>query len=114
MRGKELPQAAAAAATSPVPANKSFRTDRGPEAGGRGMPSPFINLDERGRHTPPPSFLPLVPMRKGLLEEVLPLPPQRPPPRSWHAACLLSSYEVDTVKISSLDHWSGLRIGPRR
>src|ERR1700678_1788975 len=73
MRGKELPQAAAAAATRPVPANKPFRTDRGPEAGGRGMPSPFINLDERGRHTPPPSLLPLVPMRKGLLEEVLPV-----------------------------------------
>jgi hypothetical protein len=26
------------------------------EAGGRGIPSPFINLDKRGRDTPPASF----------------------------------------------------------
>src|SRR6202789_3839233 len=40
------------------------------EAGVRGLPSPFINLDERGRETPPPSLLPLLP-RKGFLDEGL-------------------------------------------
>src|SRR3984885_4224155 len=53
------------------PANKSLRGSRGPEAGVRGIPSPFINLDERGRDTPHPSLLPLVPMRKDFLDEVL-------------------------------------------
>src|ERR1700733_4911323 len=50
------------------PANKSLRGSRGPEAGVRGIPSPFINLDERGRDTPHPSLLPLVPMRKDFLD----------------------------------------------
>ena len=36
----------------------------------RGIPSPFINLDERGRDTPHPSFLPLVPMRKDFFDGV--------------------------------------------
>src|ERR1700721_4437113 len=49
---------------------KSFRTNRGPEAGVRGIPSPFINLDERGRDTPYPSLLPLL-VRKGLIARVL-------------------------------------------
>jgi hypothetical protein len=31
----------------------------------RGIPSPFINLDERGRDTPHPSLLPLV-LRVGI------------------------------------------------
>src|ERR1700679_3012473 len=52
-------------------ANKSLCGSRGPEGGGRGIPSPFINLDERGRDPPPPSLLPLVPMRKDFLDEVL-------------------------------------------
>src|ERR1700721_3007279 len=46
-------------AVTSSPANMSFRAHRGPEAGGRGIPSPFINLDERGRDTPYPSLLPL-------------------------------------------------------
>jgi hypothetical protein len=41
------------------PATKSLRGSRGPEAGVRGIPSPFINLDERGRDTPHASLLPL-------------------------------------------------------
>src|SRR6202041_1724467 len=53
------------------PSNKSLRGSRGPEVGVRGMPSPFINLDERGRHTPHPNLLPLVPMRKDFLDGVL-------------------------------------------
>src|ERR1700678_2128346 len=53
------------------PANKSLRGSRGPEAGVRGIPPPFINLDEGGRDTPHPSLLPLVPMRKDFLDEVL-------------------------------------------
>jgi hypothetical protein len=57
-----------------VPANKSLRGGRGLEAGVRGMPSPFINLDERGRHTPHPGLHPLVPMRKDFLDEVWPWP----------------------------------------
>jgi hypothetical protein len=35
----------------------------------RGLPSPFINLDERGRETPHTSFLPLLPQRKDFLDE---------------------------------------------
>src|ERR1700679_2058466 len=35
-------------------ANKSLRGYRAPELGVRGIPSPFINLDERGRDTPYP------------------------------------------------------------
>jgi hypothetical protein len=35
----------------------------------RGLPSPFINLDERGRETPHPNLLPLLP-RKDFLDEV--------------------------------------------
>src|ERR1700678_2450328 len=51
------------------PANKSLRGgSRGPETGVRGIPSPFINLDERGRDTPHPSLLPLVPARKDFLD----------------------------------------------
>src|ERR1700678_1739782 len=54
------------------PANKSLRGgSRGPETGVRGIPSPFINLDERGRDTPHPSLLPLLPPRKDFLDEVL-------------------------------------------
>src|ERR1700731_721583 len=53
------------------PANKSLRGSRGPKAGVRGIPSPFINLDKRGRDTPHPSLLPLVPKRKDFLDEVL-------------------------------------------
>src|ERR1700678_1775179 len=53
-----------------IPANKSLRGSRGPEAGVRGIPPPFINLDERGRDTPHPSLLPLLP-RKDFLDEVL-------------------------------------------
>jgi hypothetical protein len=41
------------------------------EAGVRGIPSPFINLDERGRDTPHTSLLPLILKRKDLLDEVL-------------------------------------------
>src|ERR1700679_3235216 len=52
------------------PANKSLRGSRGPEAGVRGIPSPFIKIFERGRETPPPTPLPLVPMRKDFLDEV--------------------------------------------
>src|ERR1700723_2239188 len=55
------------------PANKSLRGSRGPEAGVRGIPSPFINLDERGRDTPHPSLLPLILKRKDFLDEVLDL-----------------------------------------
>jgi hypothetical protein len=36
----------------------------------RGIPSPFINLDERGRDTPHPSLLPLLP-RKDFIDEIL-------------------------------------------
>ena len=36
----------------------------------RGIPSPFINLDERGRDTPHPSLHPLLP-QKGFLDEIL-------------------------------------------
>src|SRR6202041_3910221 len=51
---------------------KSFRgSSRGPEAGVRGIPSPFINLDERGRDTPHPSLLPLLPPRKNLFAGLL-------------------------------------------
>src|ERR1700678_3121082 len=53
-----------------TPANKSLRGSRGPEAGVRGIPSPFIKIYERGRDTPHPSLLPLLP-RKGFLDEVL-------------------------------------------
>src|ERR1700723_4095264 len=49
-----------------TPSNKSPRGSRGPEAGVRGIPSPFINLDERGRDTPHPSLLPLLLPRKDL------------------------------------------------
>jgi hypothetical protein len=37
----------------------------------RGIPSPFINLDERGRETPHPSLLPLMLLRKDFLDEIL-------------------------------------------
>src|ERR1700723_4388682 len=41
------------------PANKPLRGgSRGPEAGGRGIPSPFIKIYERGRDTPHPDLLP--------------------------------------------------------
>src|SRR5580692_5464248 len=53
------------------PANKSLRGSRGPEAGVRGLPSPFIKIYERGRETPHPSLLPLVPQRKDFLDEML-------------------------------------------
>src|SRR6202041_1282494 len=52
-------------------ANKSLRDGREPEAGGRGLPSPFINLDERGRETPHPSLPPLLP-RKDLFAGIRP------------------------------------------
>src|SRR5580693_4093621 len=61
----------APASRSSTPSNKSLRGSRGPEAGVRGLPSPFINLDERGRETPHPSLLPLAPMRKDFLDEIL-------------------------------------------
>src|ERR1700722_2291762 len=51
------------------PANRSLRGSRGPEVGVRGMPSPFIKIYERGRHTPHPNLLPLLP-RKDLLDGV--------------------------------------------
>src|ERR1700733_4165718 len=57
-------------AGSSSPANKSLRGSRGPRAGVRGIPSPFINLDERGRDPPPPSPHPLLPP-KDFLDEVL-------------------------------------------
>src|SRR6202522_987971 len=57
-------------ANSNNPANKFLRGERGPTAGVRGIPSPFINLDERGRDTPHPSLLPLSP-RKDLFGSVL-------------------------------------------
>jgi hypothetical protein len=41
------------------------------EAGVRGIPSPFIKIYKRGRDTPHPSLLPLLPMRKDFLGEVL-------------------------------------------
>src|SRR6202789_4655857 len=47
------------------------------EAGVRGLPSPFINLDERGRETPHPSLCPLLP-RKDFLGELLALPGKFP------------------------------------
>ena len=51
---------------------KSFRGgSRGPETGVRGIPSPFIDLDERGRDTPHPSLLPLLPPRKDLFAGLL-------------------------------------------
>src|ERR1700679_3396810 len=50
---------------------KSFRGSRGPEAGVRGIPSPFIKIYERGRDTPHPSFLPLLLPRKDFLDELL-------------------------------------------
>jgi histidine ammonia-lyase len=53
----------AAPASLDGPANKSLLGSRGPEAGVRGLPSPFINLDERGRETPHPSLLPLLPVK---------------------------------------------------
>ena len=37
----------------------------------RGLPSPFINLDERGRETPHPSLLPLLLKRKDFLAGIL-------------------------------------------
>src|SRR6202522_1053255 len=40
--------------------NKSLRAGRGPEAGVRGIPSPFIKIYERGWDTPHPSFLRLL------------------------------------------------------
>src|ERR1700689_485237 len=61
---RRCPRAAAGLARrSSTPANKSLRADRGQEAGVRGIPSPFINLDERGRDTPPPSLRPLLPRK---------------------------------------------------
>src|ERR1700733_2954627 len=69
-------------------ANKSFRGSRGPEAGVRGIPSPFINLDERGRDTPHPSLLPLVLMRKDFLDEIL----VSCPINSQHIFCMLLRY----------------------
>src|ERR1700721_751629 len=51
------------------PADKSLRGSRGPGAGVRGIPSPFIKIYARGRDTPHPSLLPLVPMRKDSLAE---------------------------------------------
>jgi hypothetical protein len=36
----------------------------------RGIPSPFIKIYERGRDTPHPSLLPLLPKRKDFLDEV--------------------------------------------
>src|SRR6202789_740529 len=53
-----------------TPANESLLGSRGPKAGVRGIPSPFINSDERGRDTPHPCLLPLLP-RKDLFDEVL-------------------------------------------
>src|ERR1700678_4549946 len=53
------------------PANKSLRGSRAPEAGVRGLASPFINLDEKGRETPHTSLLPLLLKRKDFLDEVL-------------------------------------------
>src|ERR1700729_3908580 len=53
-----------------TPSNKSLRGSRGPEAGVRGIPSPFINLDERGRDTPHPSFWSSI-SAKRLLDEVV-------------------------------------------
>src|ERR1700733_9496481 len=50
---------------------KSLRGDRGPGAGVWGIPSPFINLDERGRDTPHPSPLRLMLMRKDFLDGIL-------------------------------------------
>src|ERR1700677_326024 len=46
-----------------TPANKSLRGSRGPEAGVRGIPSPFIKIYERGRDTPHPSLRPLLPRK---------------------------------------------------
>src|SRR6202453_619297 len=43
-----------------TPANKSLRGSRGPEAGVRGIPSPFFKIFKRGRDTPHPSLLPLL------------------------------------------------------
>src|SRR6202021_1507221 len=54
-----------------ISSRKSLRSKRGPQAGVRGIPSPFIKIYERGRDTPHPSLLPLVPTRKGFLDEVL-------------------------------------------
>src|SRR6202046_5550554 len=54
-----------------TPSNKSLRAERGPEAGVRGIPSPFIKIYERGRDTPHPNLLPLVLTRKDLLDEIL-------------------------------------------
>src|ERR1700679_651590 len=56
--------------TTSSPANESLRGSRGPEAGVRGIPSPFIRFDERGRDTPHPGLPPLLP-RKDFLEEIL-------------------------------------------
>src|SRR6202789_2450811 len=56
---------------SSSPANKSLRGSRRPEAGVRGLPSPFIKIYERGRETPHPSLLPLLPKRKDILDEIL-------------------------------------------
>src|ERR1700728_3345330 len=53
-----------------TPANKSLRGSRGPEVGVRGIPSPFIKIYERGRDTPHPSLLPLLPW-KDFLDGVL-------------------------------------------
>src|ERR1700678_1689547 len=53
-----------------TPSRKSFRGRRGPEAGVRGIPSPFIKIYERGRDTPHPSLLPLLP-RKDFHDGVL-------------------------------------------
>src|SRR6202041_3904839 len=41
------------------------------EAGVRGIPSPFIKIYERGRDTPHPSLLPLLPPRKVLFAGLL-------------------------------------------
>src|ERR1700677_1060359 len=49
---------------------KSLRGSRAPKAGVRGLPSPFINLDERGRETPHPTLLPLLLKREDFLDEI--------------------------------------------
>jgi hypothetical protein len=58
--GAAPPRCAESGASQPAVAltssRKSLRSERGPQAGVRGIPSPFIKIYERGRDTPHPGL----------------------------------------------------------
>src|ERR1700679_2922107 len=66
---------------------KVFPRQERKKTGVRGIPSPFINLDERGRDTPHPSLCPLLP-RKDLFAGL-------PALLSLHDAMHEVAYRVD-------------------